>query len=413
MNKLESKVFFVLTLILSLFLITILIIFNAQSYAREKSNIQNNLMRMSNQFRKTDNRINPPEINDNRNNSDIGQKIFMDSVIYTITIDEYGNIEEIISHTENGDIEDEIKSFAKEIINNPNKKYLMIGNLYFEKYSYSFKGNDTLTIVDNSMAQARLRNEVKSSIIILFILEVIIILTSKKLTNWITKPAIEALDKQKQFIADASHELKTPIAVILASSEALEDDFQQKWIDNIKSESERMNKLITNLLNLSKIENAVEKEMYVVTNISKAIDNSCLTFESLMYEKQIKFTANIEENISLKCDIYQIKQLVAILVDNSIKHCEQNGEIIVNLKNQKNEIVLEVKNQGKAIPDEMKEKIFERFYRVDESRNRNDDRYGLGLAIAKSIVINHEGKITVNSTNGYTTFKVNFKKVQK
>ena len=76
-------------------------------------------------------------------------------------------------------------------------------------------------------------------------------------------------------------------------------------------------------------------------------------------------------------------------------------------------MVLEVKNQGKAIPDEMKEKIFERFYRVDESRNRNDDRYGLGLAIAKSIVINHEGKITVNSTNGYTTFKVNFKKVQK
>ncbi len=417
MKKLEHKVFYILVSMLSIFLLTFLIMFNVQSYNRERTNIENNLMRMGEQNkpgRKEKDNIDNKEMPDKEMNEekikDENQKIFMDSIIYTVQYDSNGNIVNIISHTENGSIDEEVENTAKNLISSNDNSKMVIGNLYFEKYSYTFKDFNQLIISDNSMAQTRLRNELNTSIILFILLEIVIIYFSKRLTSWIIKPAYESLEKQKQFIADASHELKTPIAVIMASSEALENDFQQKWIDNIKSESERMSKLINNLLNLSKIENNNDRVYYSKNNLSKIIENSCMTFESLIYEKQIKFVTNIEKEIYVKCDLDQIKQLMGILLDNAIKHSESKGEISINLRNQKNEAILEVINKGKDIPKEIQDKIFERFYRADESRNRDDNRFGLGLAIAKGIVINHEGKIEVNSNNGYTTFRVYLKK---
>ena len=228
------------------------------------------------------------------------------------------------------------------------------------------------------------------------------------LTNWAIKPALEALDNQKQFVADASHELKTPIAVIMANSEALENEpNEKKWLNNIKSEAERMNDLISDLLDMARLENSNNKEIYQTENLSKLVEMSILTFESLIYEKNIKLDYVIDENISLNCNGSQIKQLVAILIDNAINHSDlKNGEIDIILKKEKINIILEVKNKGKEIPKEEREKIFERFYRADESRNRNSNRYGLGLAIAKNIVLNHNGKISVDYLSGYTVFKV-------
>ena len=133
-----------------------------------------------------------------------------------------------------------------------------------------------------------------------------------------------------------------------------------------------------------------------------------LTLESLIYESKIKLEYNIEENIKMKCNGGEIKQLVTILLDNAIKHSSENGEIKVELKKQKSDVILTVSNRGEEIPKEMREKIFERFYRIDESRNRSDNRYGLGLAIAKNIAVNHNGKISVESENKITKFKVIF-----
>ena len=138
------------------------------------------------------------------------------------------------------------------------------------------------------------------------------------------------------------------------------------------------------------------------------MEKSVLTFESLIFEKNIKLTYNIEKNIFFKCDSKGIKQVIGILMDNAIKHSIENGEIIVNLKKDKRNTIMEVSNKGKEIPKEERARIFERFYRADESRNRAENRYGLGLAIAKNIVNNHEGKISVNCENGYTIFKLTF-----
>ena len=408
MKKLKNKVFFVIFFILTIFLVSILVIFNSQSYGQEVSNIKENLMRMDDV--KVKNPVPNNNIQSNNFNDEKEPKIFMDSTVYTVILGQDFNIVDVVNHTTNNVTDDEIKQIAENIINKNDSKNMQIGNLYFDSYSYLFtRNNDSLVIIDNSKAQDKLILILKTSIFMFAGLELIIILISVNLTKWIIKPVIESFNKQKQFIEDASHELKTPISVIIASAEALENEPEEKkWLDNIKSESERMSNLVSDLLDMAKSENGI-KEQYTNENLSKLVERSVLSFESLIYEKDIKLDYNIEENINFTCNSNQIKQVIGILIDNAIKYTCLKGEIKINLKKEKGKIVLTVTNKGKEIPKEEQEKIFERFYRGDESRNRNENRYGLGLAIAKNIVTNHNGKIGVISENGYTTFKIIFK----
>lgn len=408
MKKLKNKVFFVIFFILTIFLVSILVIFNSQNYGQEVSNIKENLMRMDDV--KVKNPVPNNNIQSNNFKDEKEPKIFMDSTVYTVILGQDFNIVDVVNHTTNNVTDDEIKKIAENIINKNNSANIKIGNLYFDSYSYLFtRNNNVLVIIDNSKAQDKLIQTLKTSIFMFAGLELIIILISVNLTKWIIKPVIESFNKQKQFIEDASHELKTPISVIIASAEALENEPEEKkWLDNIKSESERMSNLVSDLLDMAKSENGI-KEQYTNENLSKLVERSVLTFESLIYEKDIKLDYNIEENINFTCNSNQIKQVIGILIDNAIKHSCLKGEIKINLKKEKGNIVLTVTNKGKEIPKEEQEKIFERFYRGDESRNRNENRYGLGLAIAKNIVTNHNGKIGVISENGYTTFKIIFK----
>lgn len=406
MKKLKNKVFTVIYIILTLFLLSILMISNYQTYQQKANDVKSNLMRMDNEKNKKFDRK-PDDMIDIDVSNEKGQRpIFMDTIVYAVTLDENMNITDVANHTTNSVTDDEIKDIAENIIKNKTTN-IKIGNLYIEKYSYSFnKDNTSLIIIDNTQTNAMLLKTLETSILIFIVLEFVIIFISLKLTSWIIKPVIETFNKQKQFIEDASHELKTPLSVIMACSEALENEPEEKkWLSNIKSESERMNKLISNLLDMAKSENQ-NNEQFAIEDFSKLIEKSVLTFESLIYEKNINLEYDIEENINTKCDGDQIKQLVGILIDNAIKHSSIKGEIKVKLKKEKGNIVLTVTNKGEEIAKEDREKIFERFYRTDKSRNRNENRYGLGLAIAKNIVTNHNGEISADSENGYTTFKV-------
>ena len=398
MKKLKNKVFFTISSILTVSILIFMVMFNVQNYMRQRNLIINTLNMASNKDNPT-----PIEKLHDKNIK------FMDSVVYTILLDKDNNIKEIINHSNNKLETTEITNLANKILeNNPKEKY--IGYLYFDNYSYIYLKNNALVILDNTNIKLNLFSSLQSSLLIFVIIETLIIIISKLITNWIIKPAQDSFDKQKQFIADASHELKTPLSVIIASSEALEENpKEKKWIKNIKNEADRMNQLIINLLDLAASEENIKKELQV-ENMSKIIELSVLTFEGKAFEKNIKLIYNIKENINYKLNTVDIKQLIEILLDNAIKHSFENENIYINLDESNSEIILTVTNKGIGIPQGLEEKIFERFYRVDESRNRNDNRYGLGLAIAKNIVLNHNGTISAKSNNGITTFKIVFKK---
>lgn len=400
MNKLKNKVFVVLITILTSFLLVLVIIFNYQNYQREYTEVNDNLSKIEKEYRQG-------FFIRGLNNS-LGRPFFLDTNVYIVSFDNDFNIIEIISYTKDNTNSGTIKDNAIKFINTGKDK--KIGNLYFSKYSYLLDKNNNLIIIDNSNINHRLSSLLRFSVLIFILLEVLAGYISIMLTRWLVRPVEEAFNKQRQFVFDASHELKTPLAVIIASAEMLEKNpKEKKWLSNIKSEADRMNKLVINLLDLAKTESLPSKLKYSTVNLSKETERSILTFEGLVFEKGLEIDYDIEDNIEFSCDLDKIKELLSILLDNAIKHSYDNAKIRVNLFKEKENIILEVINNGDDIPKDKQNKIFERFYRVDEARNRNENRYGLGLAIAKNIVDIHQGKISVTSSNNYTTFKVIFK----
>ena len=400
MKELNKKVFNTIFIILSIFLIVGILFYNISSYKKEYNNVKRNLTFMEERtaFKPEDN---PPEPKDR----ELDNMMIMDYEVYTVELNN-NQIKKIINHSNIESLFD-IETVSKNILKKD--KGLNIGNLYLNGYSYNYL-NDTIVVMNTKSINNRLLFILIESMIVFIIFEMVIYFTSKSLTNRITKPAMEAFSKQKEFIADASHELKTPLAVIMASSDELKSDKKnEKYIDNIKYESERMSTLIKSLLDLSKLENGVSKNHYKEENLSKIVERISLTFEAIAYEQNIKINTNIAQDIILNCSKEEIERLISIILDNAIKHSYEKSTINVNLFKEKNNINIDIINRGDPIKPGDEEKIFERFYRADKSRKRDSNRYGLGLAIAKNIVINHKGTIKAFSKDDKTTFKIIFK----
>ena len=195
---------------------------------------------------------------------------------------------------------------------------------------------------------------------------------------------------------------------MIASADAYFNDKDEKWVYNMKNESERMIKLVTDLLNLASSEN-INNISKKEENLSNIIESSILTFESVFYENKIKLNYNIDKNIKLYCNEDQIKELMSILIDNAIKYSTDRKEILVAAATEEDKVKILVQDFGEGIAPDEQDKIFNRFYRVDKARTREKGGNGLGLAIAKNIVTNHGGKITASSENGKTTFRTIFK----
>ena len=411
MKKLRNKVFLVIFFILTVFTFIIFATTTVRGYVEKRNSIMDILVKMP-MMDKKDKKIDRdiekekgPDFVPMEQVKDDPRKIFLDFTIYSIVLDESGHYKELINNTNNDSIdEDSVKEIAEDIINNHNDN-IFIGNLYTTKYAYCFTPNNMLIIMDNSKTNSLLLSHLISNIFLFILCELVILVITYFITKWIITPVKESFEKQKVFVADASHELKTPLSVMIASADAYFNDKDEKWVHNMKNESERMIKLVTELLDLAKTEE--EQDIVMEENdLSDIIEGAILTFESLFYENNIKLKYNIEENIKYPCNENLIIELMSILIDNAVKHCSNKGKVFVDLSKKNKQIILEVKNTGLPIKKEDEEKIFERFYKSDSSRNRNSNNYGLGLAIAKNIVLKHNGEISAHSSDGYTTFKV-------
>lgn len=253
----------------------------------------------------------------------------------------------------------------------------------------------------------------KTLVLIGFISLIVLLFISIYLTNKSIVPIKETFEKQKQFIADASHELKTPLAIIKTNTSLVlshPDDTiknQSKWINYINLQTDRMSELISEMLSLAKMDAAENKLPLSPINISKIVESMILMFDAVIYENNIELETNISKNLFINGDKESLKKLFSIIMDNAIKHTNKNGNITVSLFSDKNKVKMIIRNTGEGIAPEHLERIFERFYRVDSSRDRETGGYGLGLSIASSIVKQHKGKIYAKSNIGeFTSFIV-------
>lgn len=258
------------------------------------------------------------------------------------------------------------------------------------------------TTIQSWMLSKLLELSLMISVISMAVLCLLLIISSK----YITKPVMTAMEKQKRFIADSSHELKTPLSIMSANLEMLEiENGKNKRTVAISDGIKRMNNLIHELLHLARIEQI--EVNFMNFNLSHLIESTVLPMEAVAYEQGIEIETVIEED--LMCEGYEegMRKVIEELMKNAIKYAYKDSTIIVTLYRNGHKRIIEVYNECDGISLEERSKLFERFYRADDSRQRETGGHGLGLSIVKSIIEMHKGKILVESElNAYIFFRI-------
>ena len=229
---------------------------------------------------------------------------------------------------------------------------------------------------------------------------------------WAVRPVDRAWKQQRQFVADASHELKTPLTVILTNAELLQASdgsgpANGQCTENILIMARQMRGLVEGLLELARVDNGTVKMSMSQVDFGSLITDTLLPFEPLCFERRLELCSHIEEGIWIKGSEDYLRQAVEILLDNAMKYAASDTKVEAVLKKQGRHCVFSVANRGETIAEEELKRIFERFYRVDKARSRNGS-YGLGLAIADSIVKEHGGKAWAESCDGINVFFMQF-----
>lgn len=234
-------------------------------------------------------------------------------------------------------------------------------------------------------------------------------LISISLARMALAPVEDSWKKQKQFVADASHELKTPLAVIMANTDIIIShkdetvESQMKWLENTRSESQRMADLVADLLFLAKNDDGLKVQLEDV-NLSDCVSSVVLGYEAVFYENKKLFAYEISPDLHIVGNVKQLQQLTTILLDNANKYSKDAGNITLSLSANGKHTQLTVQNDSEQLSEEQLAHLFDRFYTVDPSRNKNNGGNGLGLSIAKIICETHGGNIKVDCVNGVTAF---------
>ncbi|MGN1418003.1 MAG: sensor histidine kinase [Acutalibacteraceae bacterium] len=287
---------------------------------------------------------------------------------------------------------------------------------FVDEYRYYYTkdeatGKSTMVFID---AQRELESSMKLCSVSFFIAVISIlalIMPIRFLSKRAMRPVEKSIEKQRQFITDAGHELKTPIAIISADADVLEMcEGENEWITSIKNQTVRLDSLVKNLVTLSKLEEETTKPKTASFNLSDAVRETAESFETLIKSNNINIIYNITDGIMLNANESEIRQLISILCDNAAKYTTENGIFKISVYKSGKNICIDMYNDCEDIPKEKLDRLFDRFYRADSSRARETGGYGIGLSIAQVNVQRNKGKISAVSTKPNSiTFKIVFK----
>lgn len=408
-KRLRINIILINVLFVGIVLAGILAVFCVNNYISLKSNTEHSLTmaaeRMNgDKFAPVQREIGKRKPNENPDNNIINAYV-------VVQLSENGEIKDIFENNATIDT-DTINAVVNEIKDTDKKS----GELadYRLMYVRAFTPNGIkFVLADTSAIYSALLNNIFLCIGLFVIGLVVIFLISLGLSYLAVKPVKTAWQQQKQFVADASHELKTPLTVILANNNIMMShknstiEQESQWLESTDEEAKHMKKLIDQMLYLAKNDaEQIKPELYEV-NISEITEGAVLNFEPVAFENNILIESDIETDITINGNSTMLTQLLHILTDNAVKYAGADGSVFVKLKKSSDGCILSVQNSGDVISKEDLAHLFDRFYRADKARSKGG--YGLGLSIAENIVKSLKGKINVESSeqNG-TVFTVSF-----
>ena len=305
------------------------------------------------------------------------------------------------------------REYLQEIVNSALGSDREIGELDAHNLRYfklvSPKGF-TIVFSDTTTESATLKHLFYSCLGIFFVAMIVFFGISILLSHWVIKPVATAWDQQRQFVADASHELKTPLSVIMAYAELMQneetgEEDRGAYSRNILNMTYQMRTLVENMLEMARVDNGAVKMVFSEVDFSQLVTDAALSFQLLYEEKGMGLRCAVPDEILLRGSEHHLYQMMDVLLDNALKYSTPGGMVSVDVVSTGRSCLLSVASPGEEISKEDLKKIFKRFYRADRARSMNGS-YGLGLSIAESIVEAHKGKIWAESENGYNTFFV-------
>ena len=309
---------------------------------------------------------------------------------FTVLFERSGDVARTIMESIYAITEEQAIEYAEEILDG-DKERGWISNYRYKVFSTGF--GTGVVFVDGSMNRSAMVQSMAIAGVVLLVCAVLVLALIFLLSKRAVKPIAESYEKQKQFITDANHELKTPLTLILANLDIAESELgKNEWLDDIRSEGHRMTELVNQLVALSRMDEENHTLNLADVALGKIVADTVSEFEPLAISRGKTMGANIDSDIIYHGDEALLHRLVGILMDNAIKYCDYGGDIVVTLHCNRH-IVLTVENTYAAVDELELNRLFDRFYRADKARTFKGG-YGIGLSMAKAIVEKHKGEIT-------------------
>lgn len=332
------------------------------------------------------------------------------SGFFTVRMDEAGevvfcDVSRMISVTE-----EDAEAYAQYVIKSDKRS----GKIHHFRWMTSDTGanGETIAVFADISGQVRLEWKVfLVSLLIGVLCWIFMFLFIFLLAERAIRPIAENIQRQKQFVTDAGHEIKTPLAIIMANTDALELHSEEtRWSRNIRTQTERLSGLMQNLLTLSRMDEGAAKISRSVFNLSDLAEATAQSFRAFAEKREISLASKVESDIFIEADREQIEQLISILLDNAVNYTNPGGRIEMELNSREYTVSLRLKNTYDKITEEDPEKWFDRFYRGDSARTQKSGGYGVGLSVARAIVQAYKGDIRAEyEDSGNVVFTVHLK----